>query len=190
MQLKPGRWAPFEAEQTMALDRVEFSWRARFSIAPLVTLRVHDWYRAGEGALEIRLFGLPLKRLRGDGVRKGEAIRYLAELPWAPAAMALNTELEWRQLDARTVEVATSVAGSRLAVLLHFNDAGDVAAASAKDRPRTVGNCSVETPFAAKVSNYEVVGGVRVPTRAEARWDLREGPFVYFRGQVTALEVS
>ena len=174
----------------MVLDRVEFSWKACFSLAPLVTLRVHDWYRAGEGALEIRLFGLPLKRLRGDGVRKGEAIRYLAELPWAPAAMALNTELEWRQLDARTVEVATSVAGSRLAVLLHFNDAGDVAGASARDRPRAVGKSSVETPFAAEVGDYEVLGGVRVPTRAEARWDLPEGPFVYFRGQVTALEVS
>ena len=99
----------------MALDRVEFSWRARFPLAPLVTLRVHDWYRAGESALEIRLFGLPLKRLRGDAVTRGEAMRYLAELPWAPAAMALNTELEWRELDSSTVEVATRVAGSRLA---------------------------------------------------------------------------
>jgi len=176
MQLKPGRWASFEAEQEMALDRVEFSRRARFPLAPLVALRVHDWYRAGEGALEVRLFGLPLKRLRGESVTRGEAMRYLAELPWAPPAMAHNRELEWRGVGERTVKVATSVAGPRLAVLLHFDAAGDVVAASAKDRPRAVGKSAVETPFAGELSNYEVLGGVRVPTRAEVRWDLPGGP--------------
>lgn len=95
---------------------------------------MHDWYRAGEGALEVRLSGLPLKRLRGESVTRGEAMRYLAELPWAPPAMAHNNELEWRGVGERTVEVATSVAGPRLAVLLHFDAAGDVVAASAKDR--------------------------------------------------------
>ena len=97
MQLKPDQWRPFEAEQEMALDRVEFSWRARFPFAPLVTLRVHDWYRAAEGGLEVRLLGLPLKRLRGDVVAKDEARRYLTELPWAAAAMAHNREREWRE---------------------------------------------------------------------------------------------
>jgi len=189
MQLKPDQWRPFEAEQTMALDRVEFSWQARFPLAPLVALHVHDWYRAGEGGLEIRLFGLRLKRLRGEMVSKGEAMRYLAELPWGPAAMAHNPELEWRQVDETTVEVATGVAGPRLAVLLHFDDAGDVVAASAKDRPRGVAKSS-ETPWIAEVSNYAVLGGVRVPTRAEVRWDLPEGPFVYFRGQITELALS
>ena len=153
-------------------------------------LRVHDWYRVGEGRLEVRLFGLPLKRLRGSPVTKGEVMRYLAELPLAPAAMAHNRELEWREVDKSTVEVATSVAGPRLAVLLHFDDAGDVVAASAQDRPRSVGKSSIETPWIGEFSSYGVLGGVRVPTRAEVRWDLHEGPFVYFRGQVTALALS
>ncbi len=113
MQLKPGRWTRFEAVQEMALDRVEFSWRARFPLASLVALHVHDWSRAGEGALEVRLFGLPLKRLRGEAVTRGEAMRYLAELPWAPPAMAHNHELEWREVDEMTVEVASRVASGR-----------------------------------------------------------------------------
>lgn len=133
LQLKPGGWARFEAEQEVSVTRVEFSWHARFPLAPLVALHVRDWYRAGEGALEVRLWGLPFKRLRGDSVAKGEAIRYLAELPWAPQAMFDNRELEWREVDERTVEVATSVGGERVAVLLHFDAAGDIAAASAED---------------------------------------------------------
>jgi hypothetical protein len=31
---------------------------------------------------------------------------------------------------------------------------------------------------------YEVVGGIRVPTRAEVRWKLSDGPFVYWRGTI------
>lgn len=190
LQLKPDQWRPFAAEQEMALDRVEFSWRARFPLAPLVMLRVHDWYRAGEGALEVRLFGLLLKRVRGEAVTKGEAMRYLVELPLAPAAMAHNHELEWREVDKTTVEAATTVAGARLAVLLHFDGAGDVVAASCEDRPRAVGKSSIETPWVGEFGSHRVLGGVRVPTRAEVRWDLPEGPFVYFRAQVTELALS
>lgn len=38
-----------------------------------------------------------------------------------------------------------------------------------------------------RIFRYEVR---RVPTRAEVRWDLPEGPFVYFRAQVTELALS
>lgn len=96
-------------------------------------------------------------------------------------------ELQWREVDERTVEVATSVAGPRLVVLLHFDDAGDVVAASCEDRPCAVGKSSIDTPWIGEFSNYGVLAGVRVPRRAEVRWNLPEGPFVYFRGQITAL---
>lgn len=33
-------------------------------------------------------------------------------------------------------------------------------------------------------------GGLRVPTTAEVAWELPEGPFTYFRGRVTALQVD
>jgi len=87
MQLKLGRWLRFTAEQEAATERVEFVWRARFPIARMLALRVDDWYRAGEGALVVRLFGLPLKRFEGAEVARGEAMRYLAELPWVPHAL-------------------------------------------------------------------------------------------------------
>lgn len=190
MQLKPGRWTRFEAEQELSVQRVEFSWRARFPLAPLVALHVRDWYHAGEGALEVRFWRLPIKRLGGDAVAKGEAIRYLAELPWVPQAIVQNRELEWREVDDRTVEVGTRVAGARLAVLLHFNAAGDIVAASAQDRPRAVGKDAVATPFTGEFGDYQVLDGVRLPTTAAVRWELEEGPFLYFRGRITSFATA
>ncbi len=34
------------------------------------------------------------------------------------------------------------------------------------------------------------VGGLRVPTRAEVRWELPEGPFTYWLGRITSLDVG
>lgn len=189
MQLKPGRWSSFRAEQEMAATRVEFVWRADFRLAPLVPLRVNDWYRDGSGGLDGKLWRrLPIMRVRGEEVARGEAMRYLAELPWMPQAMIDNTELEWRAVDNKTVEVATHVGAAQAAVTLHFDDAGDIVAASASARPRLVGKETVETPFRGEFADYREFGGARMPTRAEVSWLLADGPFIYFRAEVTDVE--
>lgn len=188
MQLKPGRWLPFAAEQEMALDRIEFTWAARFRIAPLIWLRVRDWYREGDGGLDGRLFGrFPIVRAGGVEVARGEAMRYLAELAWAPHAMSSNRALEWREIDAATIEVATLVGDVRVAVMLHFDSQGDITAASADARARMVGKQSVPTPFRGSYGDYRVVNSVRLPTSAEVAWLLPEGPFTYFRARLTDL---
>jgi hypothetical protein len=186
MQLKPGRWLPFRAEQEMAVDCVEFAWRANFRAAPLVSVRVRDWYRSGVGGLDGRLWGVfPVVHASGEQVARGEAMRYLAELPWAPQAMATNPALEWRQVDESTVEVATRGARERVAVQLHFDAVGDIVRASTDVRPRMVGKQVVDTPWSGVFGEYREFDGVRLPATAEASWLLSDGPFTYFRGRVT-----
>jgi hypothetical protein len=74
-------------------------------------------------------------RATGPEIAAGGALRYLAELPCAPYAMACNRDLEWRELDARTVEVSAVVAAARQAVRLEFSDDGEITRASAERRP-------------------------------------------------------
>jgi hypothetical protein len=191
MQLKPGRWLDFEAEQEVRVDRVEFAWRARVSFAPLVVIRALDWYREGEGGLEARLFGLiPVARASGPETARSEAMRYLAELPWVPHAILGNGELEWRELDPGSVEVATPVGLGRPAVTLHFDEAGHIVRASAHDRPSQEGKRLVERPWFGDFGDYRELAGVRVPTAAEVAWELPDGPFTYFKGRLTSLEVE
>jgi hypothetical protein len=38
------------------------------------------------------------------------------------------------------------------------------------------------------VSNYGDVGGFRIPRAAEVSWLLPEGDFVYWRGEITAVQ--
>ena len=191
MQLKPGRWLPFRAEQDMAVDRVEFEWRASFSAAPLISVHVRDWYRSGVGGLDVRLWGVvPVVRASGEQFARGEAMRYLAELAWAPQAMVANPALEWQAVDESTVEVATRIARERVAVQLHFDAAGDIVGMSTDARPRMVGKQVVDTPWSGVFGEYREFNGVRLPTTGEVSWLLSDGPFTYFRGRVTGWSVD
>jgi hypothetical protein len=104
--------------------------------------------------------------------------------------LARNTELEWRELDERSVEVGSQVGAERIAVSLEFDGSGDIVRASTPIRPRQVGKAWKPTPWAGEFGDYSVVAGVRIPTSAEVRWELRGGPFTYWRGSVTSLELD
>jgi hypothetical protein len=191
MWQKPGgRALRFTAVEELAVGEVAFSWQAWFRMAPLISFRVHDWYRAGEGGLGARLLGLPVMSSRGVEVAQGEAMRYLTELPWVPHALVANRQLSWRELDATSVEVATRVVEATVAVRLEFDGAGDIVGAFADARPRREGKANVPTPWTGDFSAYDVVGGIRMPTRGEVRWELPEGPFTYWRGKVTEIELG
>jgi hypothetical protein len=190
MWLKPGRRATrFEATQSFDPERVGFCWRARFRLLGPLNLQVVDDYADGDGKLEVRLFRLPLQRQRGTETVKGEALRYLAELPFAPSAMLLNDQLEWRSLDERSTEVATTVAGERLSVRLEANEAGDIVHSSSEMRCFKVGREWVPRPWGGVFDDYETLGGMRIPTTGEAYWELPEGRYVYWRGTVESAEL-
>lgn len=190
MWQKPGGHAMrFTAVEEFAVGRVAFAWRARFPLVPLVATRAVDEYADGDGQLVARLLGIPVMRQRGPETAAGEALRYLAELPWAPQAIAANRELQWRELDGDDIEVATAVAGKRLPVRFQFDAAGDIVRASTDVRPRSVGKTFVTTPWSGTFGDYQVFNETRIPTRAEVSWDLAEGPFIYWRGRVTSLEL-
>jgi hypothetical protein len=103
--------------------------------------------------------------------------------------MLLNRELEWREVDAQSVEVAAQVAEERLAVQVGFDTCGDIVSISCDSRPRPVGKTFIPTPWAGTFGEYAVVAGTRIPRWAEVHWELPEGPFVYWRGTVTSLEL-
>lgn len=183
-----GRATSFRATEDFAVDRVAFSWRARFPIVGPLALTVVDEFADGIGRLRLSLLGVPLRTMTGPPTNVGEAMRYLSELAWAPQAIPSNPDLAWRELDARTVEVSTSVDGSNAVVELGFNDAGDIVRATGT-RPFAVGKAFVPTPWGGDFSNYASFNGTRIPTYGEAWWELPEGRFVYWAGQITALQL-
>ena len=190
MWMKPGgRRLRFQAVEDLWVEEVAFAWRARFRLAPLIAMNVVDRFSKGEGELRARLFRLPVMRQTGAETSVGEALRYLAELPWVPHALRANSELEWDELDERTLEVSTHVRSRRAAVRLDFDDTGDYRPHLVPD-PTTAGRKDVRPDsVGGEFGDYAILGGIRIPTSAVVYWDLPEGRFVYWRGRINALEL-
>jgi hypothetical protein len=189
MWKKPGaRAMAFQATEDFAVERVAFSWRARFPIVGPLAMTVVDGLADGAGQLCVSLLGIPLQRQSGPETNIGEAMRYLAELAWAPQAIAANRELEWQDVDERAVEVACDVRAALAAVRWEFNDAGDFVRATGV-RPFPVGKTFVSRRWGGDFGEYTDFAGLRVPSFGEAWWELPEGRFVYWRGRITALEL-
>jgi Family of unknown function (DUF6544) len=189
IRLKPdGRDLAFRAVEELSSRDVAFSWEAKVRIAPLLALRVVDGLDDGEGSLKTTLLGVAVVRSRGDDTSVGEAMRYLAELPWVPQAILANRHLHWSVVDERIVEVDAPVAGTTASIGFRFDEQGDVRAAFGH-RPHLEGKKTVVRPWIGLYSDYAEIGGIRIPTRAEVHWELPDGPLTYFRGEIVGVEL-
>ena len=160
----------FSADETIRLDTTEFRWEARCD--PVNLLVVRDQLVGSEGKLSLLAFGaLPIASVaKGDHATKGEIMRYLAELPWAPDAILRNRELEWTVVDPRTFVVTAGKGRTRASVTLRLDDQGFVRSIEAQDRPRKEGAGFVERPWRGRFAAYEERDGRMVPSRGEMGW--------------------
>jgi Family of unknown function (DUF6544) len=184
-----GNPLPFHAVEEIDVHEVAFSWEAGVRLSKILPrLHVVDRFAGGKGFFRATMLGVPVSRGVGEETSIGEAMRYLAELPWAPYAM-LNPQLHWHVIDESIVEVETRVGSETASIAIRFNEAGDVIAAFGH-RPHREGKRFEPRSWVGLYSDYQELGGVRIPTRGEVHWTLPDGPFRYFRGTITGVELS
>ncbi len=183
-------WQASRARQHIAVAEPGFVWLAEAPGWPMPSARVIDRFVRGEGLLEVRLLGaFPVARFLGPDADVGEAMRYLAELPWVPDAILANRAITWTEVDARAVEAALFVASRRVSVRFIFDEGGDIVEMNATGRPDVAGGETVLRDWRGVFSDYGEIGGRRIPRRGEVGY-VHDGAYApYFRGRVTSYEV-
>ncbi|MBV0902852.1 DUF6544 family protein [Haloarcula salina] len=178
-------WKPFTATQYVTVDPPGFLWDAAVDIAPLVSLRVRDSYREGDGSASVSLGGVvPI-----DGadpspeLNEGELLRYLAEAVWYPTALLPSEGVEWDAVDGSTANATVEYGGASATLTFAFDD-GEVTEVHATDRPRRVDGGYEPTPWTGRWTDYETRDGMRVPTRGEVVWHLPDGDLTAWRGRL------
>jgi len=184
------RFARFSAKQRIDLRRPNFAWRAR--TGPLGCISVTDAMRDGEARLEVRLLGLlRIAALRGgEEAAKGEVMRYLAELAWAPDAILLNPALSWQVVDDRRLRLAAGSGAARAEVELGLDGEGRIASVEAADRPRREGDCFVARPWRGRFMDYRRHEGRWLPFAGEVGWQLEGRWFTAWRGSIGSWSVA
>jgi len=191
MRFAPDRpWLPFEAEEWFLGSGIDFRWRAKVRVAPLLAASVVDTFQGGRGRLTARILGVfPVARSRGETTDNAEALRGLAEAPWRPFVFRAAPPLSWEESAPDRLLATFDEGGIRVAVEFHVDADGRVLGGTAPSRPRLVGKSVVETPWSGSFAEYRTFDGLRVPTLAEVSWHLPEGAFTYWRGRVTEFRV-
>lgn len=172
----------FRAVQTINVRRPEFEWRA--TTGPFGCISVLDAMKDGEPDLEVRAFDvLRLASVKGGAAAaKGEVMRYLAELAWAPDAILHNPALAWTVVDGQTLRVGAGQGQVRGEVELQLDEGGRIGRVQAEDRPRKEGTGFVERPWRGRFFDYREHRGRWLPFAGEVGWVLDGRTSVIWRG--------
>lgn len=186
MRLAPSKpWMPFTAVQTMSSRDIEFKWRAKFKIARLIPGIVIDCFENGVGQLDAWiLWFFHIAHAKGHKVDQSQIQRYLAEVVWCPMALLENNSLRFQEL-SDTVRISACDDSSSYVDLI-FNSDCDIVGVKTLTRYRD----QEQQPWEGRFADYKVFEGVRLPTFGEVWWDTPDGPFVYWRGNVTAFDLA
>jgi len=186
---RPGaRWTSWTGTQEMAVDRLGFGWRARLSLAPLVSVIAFDGLSGSTGSGGAKLWGfVAIGSSRGREVTKTQLLRNLAELVFVPWATDRNEQVAWQAVGPDSFTASAALGGVVGSVQFELHANGNVTTVSAADRPVPVGRRLEPAAWRIRFSGHEVVGGVRVPRSAEGSYDLPAGTWTYWRSRLVEL---
>lgn len=181
-------WMSFRATQTMSTRACAFDWRAR--TGPFGMVSVRDALRDGAARLAVTALGfIPIARARqSPALTRGELMRYLTELAWAPDAILLNAEMRWRKDGPDTLVVSAGAGESAAEVVLTLDGEGRIAGVFAPDRPRSVKAPFLPTPWRGRFSDYRRHDTMWLPFAGEVAWEIAGKETVYWQGRVRQWE--
>lgn len=179
--LESDTWMAFKASQIIATHRCAFDWRAR--VGPFGLISGRDALEDGHGRFDITALGvIPLARAEHTpALVRGELMRYLAEIAWAPHAIFHNPELHWRVDGPDTLSVRAGGGTTASEVIFGLDGNGRIATAFAPDRPRSAIPPILPTPWRGRFSDYRMVDAIWIPMAAEVAWILGARDIVYWR---------
>ena len=177
-------WMAFTATQTISTLACAFDWRA--NAGPFGVLSARDALDHGEGRLDIMAFGIvPIARAEHTpALVRGELMRYLAELAWAPDAICANVALRWREGGTDEIIVGAGKGEIAVEVVLTLNGLGHIATAFAPDRPRSAVEPILPTPWHGRFSEYRKHLGRWLPFAGEVAWEIDRREIVYWQGKI------
>jgi len=183
-------WMAFTAEQTISTRTCEFDWRAKAGPFGLISGR--DALKGGQGRFDILALGvIPLARAEHTpALVRGELMRYLAELAWAPDSILQNMALRWREGDAGTLIVGAGEGVSAAEVSLVLDSAGRIATAFAPDRPRAATDPILPTPWRGRFTDYRLHRDRWLPFSGEVAWEIDGKEETYWQGRIESWETQ
>jgi hypothetical protein len=188
--LQSRTWMRFTALQSISTRVCQFDWRAKAGPFGLISGR--DALSNGEGRFDITALGfIPLARAKHTvALVRGELMRYLAELAWAPDAIVHNRHLRWREIDPDNLSVSAGSDEATSEVVLTLDSDGRIASAFAPDRPRSASPPLLPTPWRGRFSEYRLHNKRWIPFSGDVGWEIKGVREVYWETRLVGWETD
>ena len=175
-------WVEIKGEQNFTTEKPGYIWKGKTAM-----FVARDMYIAGKGRLIATILSLiNMVDLQGEQYDQGELLRWLAESVWLPTNLLPSKNLQWAAVDNETATLSFEYNGLSLFYIVNFNSLGEIAQ---METQRYMDETRLET-WVCKMSSYEEISGMLIPTRAEALWRLEEGDFSYAKFNVRTIEYN
>ncbi len=175
-------WVNIRGEQLFSAEPPAFVWQG---ITDKFTAR--DMYLKDQGRLVVRIMNaFKIMQAEGRQYNEGELLRWLGESVWFPTNLLPGENLFWKSVDDNHAYLYYKYQDMTLKYLVTFNEKGEIIRLKTT---RFMDEQNKET-WVGNVSNYETIGGMKVPTKIEAAWVLNGEEKAYARFEVIKMNLQ
>jgi hypothetical protein len=116
---------------------------------------------------------MPLSRAKHSAALvRGELMRYLAQIAWAPHAILHDHDLRWHVFDAETLSVSAGADDTACEVFLSLDGKERITRTFAADRPRNAVEPFLPTSWREHFSKYHSHDRICLSSAGEVAWEI------------------
>jgi len=173
MREKGKDYFPFISEQFNFFNEPTRLFFMKGKIFGVNFLGYHN-YSNSEATMDIRLFGLfSIVKKSGEIMDKVETVTLFNDMCLLAPATLIDKRIQWESINDTLVKATFTNKKISITADLYFNNQGQLVNFISKDRDIN------QYPFLTPVSEYRIINGYNLMSKAEAVWDYTDGKFTY-----------
>jgi hypothetical protein len=187
-----GPWLRCEALQYDTRLRLSRVFYMQLSLKGLLPVTVRDTYLRGSGTMQARAFdAFTVVKGTGPEIDVGELVTYLNDAILMAPSLLLGPEVSWREVDDSCFDVTLRDGSLSVTARVWLDAQGAPRDFSTTDRFfETPDGKLVRTEWRTPVTGFQDVNGRKLPRRAQAVWQLPDGPFAYADFRVDPTQIA
>jgi len=167
----------FTSEQFNFFDEPTRLFYMKAKIFGVSALGYHK-YSDTKASMDIRLFGLfPIVKKSGDIMNKAETVTLFNDMCLLAPATLIDKRIQWESINDTLVKATFTNKKISITAALYFNQQGQLVDFISNDRTSITD--MKQYPFSTPVSEYKIINGYNLMSKAEAVWDYTDGKFTY-----------
>jgi len=152
----------------------------------VITMEAKEEYLNGQGSMLGKLlkFFTLFDYKKGLETNASQALNYLSESLFVPTC-ALQPNIIWQAIDQNHAKAIHEYMGVEVKGIFTFNDEGEYTKFETDDR--YMDTSGSKPKWTAEVNNYVEKGGIKIPSKLKAIWNLPTGEYEYFNGTLSEI---